>query len=359
VKGVAETRLSWGGVAAPLIAVGACVGVGLLVLALLGHSPGEVMGIVWGKVIFHDRAERRAAAWSAVLYHTTPILLTGLAVTVAFRASVWNIGGEGQFLAGALAANAIGAHLALHSAAGIPMMLLVAGAAGAGLAAVASLLEWWRRVPVVLSTLLLNAVMVQVLTYLVAGPLGDPGRAVTRPLLGAYRLPGLVTPPGLLIALSAAGMVAFVLRQTTFGFRLRMVGENPTAARFAGVHVPLTALATLSLSGALAGLAGGVELAGVRGELAFSDANLGFGFTGIAVALLARLSPLAVIPSALFFGVMRSGFTVLEAELGVPSVTGLALQGLIVMLMLVLTHPLVARRLGALVRRMTRRGVAV
>ena len=335
--GAAPLVRALAGLLAPVGAVVACIVVALAVLAFTGHSPIDVLQTVWSKVLLHPVPHRRAAAWAAVLGHATPILLTGLAVTVAFRASVWNIGAEGQFLAGALAANALGAHVALHGSVGIPLLLLTSAAAGAALAAVASLLDWWRRVPVVLSTLLLNAVMVQVLTYLVAGPLGDSARAVTRPLLPPYRFPTLTVPPGLLIALAATAAIAFVLRQTTFGFRLRMVGENPTAARFAGVNVPLTALLTFALSGALAGLAGGVELAAVRHELAFSDANLGFGFTGIAVALLARLSPPAVIPSALFFGFLRSAFSVLEAELGIPSVTGLGLQGLIIILMLVFT----------------------
>jgi simple sugar transport system permease protein len=203
-------------------------------------------------------------------------------------------------------------------------------------------------VPVVLSTLLLNFIVIELLRYLIVGPMRDPGAIVrTRELLAGAQLPlvgEMRLQPGFLLALAGAALVWFVLRQTTFGFRLRVVGENPIAAKFSGMSVPKISLATLALSGALAGLAGGLEISGVRHELVFSDADSGYGFTGIAVALLGRLNPVGVIAAALFFGLLRACFFVLEIEAQVPSVMGLALQGLVIILMLVLTQPTAFRK---------------
>jgi simple sugar transport system permease protein len=221
--------------------------------------------------------------------------------------------------------------------------LVSAVVAGAAIAMIASILDWWRKVPVVLSTLLLNFIVIELLRYLIVGPMRDPGAIVrTRELLPSAQLPvigEMRLQPGFFFALAAAALVWWILRQTTFGFRLRVVGENPVAARFSGISVARVSLATLALSGALAGLAGGLEVAGVRHELVFSDADSGYGFTGIAVALLGRLNPIGVIAAALFFGLLRACFFALEIEARVPSVTGLALQGLVIILMLVLTQP--------------------
>lgn len=337
---------------APLLPISAsllCVILGLLTLALLGYPPGEVLHTVRTKVLFRADPALRLVAYGEILRQMVPILLTGLAVTVAFRASVWNIGGEGQFLLGAIVANILGATLPLPAAAAIPLLLLTSALAGALLAGLASVLEITRKVPVVLSTLLLNALMVGVLRYVILGPLGDPQTRITRPLLDAYtlpELPALRLHIGLFIALAAAALVGLLLRFTTFGFRLRMVGENPTAARFAGVNVPLTSLATLTLSGALAGLAGAIHVAGVRHELSFDDGALGFGFTGIAVALLGRLSAIGAVAAALFFALLQVALSALERDLGVPAAMSWALQGAIVVVMLVLTQPGIAERLG-------------
>jgi simple sugar transport system permease protein len=325
------------------MAVLICVIVGVAALAALGYPPSQVLGAVWGKILWHRDPALRLIAWANVLQYATPILLTGLAVTVAFRASVWNIGAQGQYLAGAIAGNIVGAFVAAPGLVAIPLLLIAAVVAGAAIAMIAAILDWWRKVPVVLSTLLLNFIVIELLRYLIVGPMRDPGAIVrTRELLPDAQLPligEMRLQPGFFFALAAAALVWFILRKTTFGFRLRVVGENPVAARFAGMSVPKISLATLALSGALAAMAGGLEISGVRHELVFSDADSGYGFTGIAVALLGRLNPMGVIAAALFFGLLRACFFALEIEARVPSVTGLALQGLVIILMLVLTQP--------------------
>ena len=338
----ARDAAGWLHMLAPILAAGACLLLGVAALAALGYPAADVLGTVWDKVLWRDDPHRRFAAWGNVLRDATPILLTGLAIVVAFRASVWNIGGQGQFLAGALAANAIGAYVAGPSLRATPLLLLAAMAAGGVIALIAATLDRYRRVPVVLSTLLLNAVMAETLRFLISGPMRAPGRpGVSLPIADSAKLPMIWQTNlhvGFLLAVAAAGVIWFILARTTFGFRLRAVGENPDASRAAGIPVARIAMASLALSGALAGLAGGIEVTGVRHELALSDASSAFGFTGIAVALLARLSAPGVVASAIFFGILRQCFFVLEAELGVSSVTGQALQGLIILLMLVLTH---------------------
>jgi ABC-type uncharacterized transport system permease subunit len=338
----------WRALLPPLVAVVICMVAGVGALAALGYPPGEVLGAVATKVLWHPNSSLRVVAWANILQYATPILLTGLAVTVAFRASVWNIGAQGQYLAGAIAANIVGAFLGAPAAVTIPILLIAGIGAGAMVAMIAAVLDWWRKVPVVLSTLLLNFIVIELLRYLIVGPLRDPGAIVrTRELLPGAQIPvigEMRLQPGFFAAILAAGVVWFVLRQTTFGFRLRVVGENPVAARFAGISVPRVSLATLAFSGALAGLAGALEISGVRHELVFSDADSGYGFTGIAVALLGRLNPLGVIAAALFFGLLRACFFALEIEARVPSVTGLALQGLVIVLMLVVTQAGLVRK---------------
>jgi simple sugar transport system permease protein len=327
----------------PLIASVLCVLVGLGTLAALGYPVADVLRTVWEKVLWPETAPRRLASWSYVLQYATPILLTGLAITVAFRAAVWNIGAQGQYLLGAIAATAVGVHVNTASSILIPLVMLAAVFGGAALAALAAVLHVWRRVPVVLGTLLLNFVVLELLRFLLQGPMREPGGQVkSAPLIDPARLPllpGTLLHSGFLVALLAAAVIAVVIRHTTFGFRLRVVGENPTAARFAGIHVSRVTLATMALSGGLAGLAGGIEVSGVTHELHLSANDTAFGFTGIAVALLGRLTATGVVAAAVFLGLLNAAFRVLQAEAGVPFVTGQALQGLIVILMLVLTHP--------------------
>ena len=340
----------------PLLAAMTCLLIGLGLLTVLGYPAGAVLRTAWEKVLWPGAFERRLLSWSYMLQYATPILLTGLAIAVAFRAAVWNIGAQGQYLLGAIAATAVGVHLAAPSPIVIPALLIAAMLGGALLAALAAVLNVRRRVPIVLSTLLLNFIVLELLRFLLEGPMRDPaGQVKSAPLLDPALLPllpGTRLHAGFLIALASAPVVAFVIRNTTFGFRLRAVGENPVAARFAGINVSRVGLATMSLSGALAGLAGGIEVAGVTHELHQSANDTAFGFTGIAVALLGRLTASGVVAAAIFFGVLNGAFRALQAEMGVPFVTAQALQGLIVILMLVLTHPRLVSRFTRNVRKL-------
>lgn len=346
--------------APPLIAVVICLGTSLLLLAALGYGTDKGQGfrpaaagmarVVWEKAVLPGNHYR---GWIKSLLAATPLLLTGLAATVAFRAGVLNIGGEGQYLAGAIAASAVGVFWPPSLPLVLPALMLGAAVAGALLAAVAAALERWRKVPVVLSTLLLNFVAMELLAVVLQGPLrGSEGQPASDQLPPAARLPQW-TPAGgrvglhlgCAIALVVAILIAFLLRRTVFGFRLRMVGENPVAARFAGVRVGAVSFASLALSGALAGLAGAFQISGVESyQLLQSMRSSGLGFAGIAVALLGRLTVSGVIAAALFFGLLNTAFGALELNADVPSVAGQATQGAILIAMLVLTSPIWKRR---------------
>ena len=353
-------------------AAGLCLLAALVLLALLAaHTHGETFAaalgdigrVVWDKALLPGRSldgRLNWHIWINSLVSATPILLTGLTVVVAFRASVLNIGGQGQFIAGAIAAAAVGIYCPGPAWLVLPLLMAAAMLGGAALAAIAAVLEGWRNVPVVLSTLLLNFVALEMLRYFLLGPLHEPGsQPQTREILEAARLPRLRLDGGLshlhagfFIALGAAAGVGLLLGRTTFGFRLRAVGENATAARFAAINVRGIALATLALSGALAGLAGGVELSGLPPhQLVLSSGSTPFGFTGIAVGLLGRLSPWGVILSAIFFGVLDSAFVALEREMGLPFVAAQAAQGAILICVLVATQPQWRGRLAAALAR--------
>lgn len=352
----------------PIAAVAICLSIILIILAGFGFGREEgesfprVLGnlsrVVWNRSLLPSPPSRRALrpgevrketyrSWIQTLLAATPILLTGLAAAVAFRASVLNIGAEGQYVTGAILATLIGLHLAAPRALLLPLVLLGGFAAGALFASVAALLAQWRKVPVVLSTLLLNFVAALLLKSLLQGPLHGAGAPLESDQLPvASRLPhlflhGQVTQLhiGLSIALAAAVLVSTMLRLTTFGFHLRATGANPIAARFAGMRVGFIAVASLCLSGGLAGLAGAIQIAGVPSYNLLPDtASSGFGFTGIAVALLGRLSPLGVVLAALFFGWLQTAFAALETELHVPFLTLQATQGAILIAMLIATN---------------------
>jgi simple sugar transport system permease protein len=276
------------------------------------------------------------AAWTATLRETAPLLITGLAVALAFRGGVWNIGAEGQLLAGALCATVV----ATRWCVGAPAWLLVpavalAGALGGALfGGVAGVLRATRGVSEVIATILLNFVASCLVALAIHGPLQEAARAYPKsdPFPAAAMLPALGrVHAGLLVGLLLAFALQALVFRTPFGFRLRAVGLAPVAARFAGISPERLALSTLALSGALAGLAGAFEVAGVTGQL-YEGLSAGTGYTAIAVALLARLQPLWVIPSALLFGALEAGAAAMQREAGVPAVLTQVVQGVVILL---------------------------
>ena len=255
----------------------------------------------------------------------TPLILTGLAAAVAFRARLWNIGGEGQFFMGALVTAWIGHSLALPGVLGIPVLMVAGMAAGAALLAGPAYLRLRFGVDEVVTTLLLNFIVILFVGLMIEGPLRDPlafGWPSSVPVDRDFRLPDLIPGTrlhtGLLFAIAAAGAVWLIFARTVFGFETRAAGLNPTAAAFAGVSLPRTLMGVALLSGALAGLAGSVEVLGVTAGVT-TTMSPGFGYAGIVVAMLAALHPAGVVASATFVATVFVGADAMSRATGVPS----------------------------------------
>ncbi len=255
---------------------------------------------------------------------TCPLLLTGLAVALAFRCGFWNIGAEGQLLVGALAATTVGG--AAHAAPfPLPVLAALAGAAAAGAlwAAIAALLRIARGVNEIVATIMLNFIAARVLGWAVHGPLMEAAARYPQsdPVPATALLPVIAgrVHAGVLLAVALAVVVWFLLFRTVIGFGWRAVGDNPRAARVAGLSPARALLTAVLASGALAGLAGGVEVLGVTGRL-FEQFSGGQGYTAIAVALLGRLHPGGVAVAALFFGALAAGSGAMQRVAGVSAV---------------------------------------
>lgn len=309
------------------LAIAAPIGAGIAALALaaipLAFAGAPILTSYW---LMFQGAFGSLFAFSETLTRTTPLILTGLAAAVAFRARLWNIGGEGQLYAGALAAVAVGAGaIDAPPFVMVPLVLIAGALAGALLMLGPALLKLRFGADEVVTTLLLNFVMLLVVQMMLEGALQDPmslGWPQSAPIIDAAALPPLIPRmrlhSGLLIGLVAAVAVAILLRRTVWGFEIRAVGENPAAARFAGIPVTATMVRVALLSGGLAGLAGVGEVAGLKGYLT-NDLSPGFGYAGIVVAMLAGLSPLGVVAAALFIASVFVGADSMSRGAGVAS----------------------------------------
>jgi simple sugar transport system permease protein len=263
------------------------------------------------------------------LVQTTPLLLTGLGVGLAFKGKLFNIGAEGQFLLGAVFTIWAGTQK-LPAPLLLPLALAAGALGGALWAGLAAALKLWRGVQEVLSTLLLNFVAIQLVAWMVRGPLQEAVKqypqsdklAISSRL--AFLWPGTQLHQGFLIALVLAVLIWAYLAKTASGFALRAVGAGAEAAEAAGISVAKTTWGTFLLSGALSGLAGAIQICGVTYFLA-DPYSKGYGYTAIAVALLANLSPLWTILTALFFGALTAGATEVQSA-GVSSVVIQVLQ---------------------------------
>jgi len=274
------------------------------------------------------------------LVRATPLILAGLAVAIAFRAGVLNIGAEGQLLAGAAASAAVGVKAGALGVVVIPLALVAGVAAGAVWAGIAAELKKRFHVLEIISTIMLNFIAIHLVSYLVRGPLQEPTRIYPQteslPLTAQLHLiaPGTRLHLGFLISIVIACALAWMIRNTAAGFRIRAVGYSRTAAASAGmIDVGRTSYRVFLLSGALAGLAGAVEVSGVTFAL-YENISPGYGYTAIAVALIARLNPIGVIVSGIFFGILETGASALQRDFGIPSSTALVTEALLILLVI-------------------------
>ncbi|MCO8146323.1 ABC transporter permease [Rhodovulum tesquicola] len=303
----------------PALALAGMVGVASVLAMLAGANPFAVLGL-----IVQGAAGSKFAALET-LNRATPLIFTGLAVAVAFRAKLWNIGAEAQLYAGALMTVLIGTQLGLPGTLALPLMAGAAILTGGLVLLGPVLLKVRLGVDEVVTTLLFNFIMLLFVSMLLEGPLKDPmgmGWPKSEALPRDARLPrivdGLRLHWGFGLALISAVLVWVIQVRTTLGYEIRAVGQNPQAARFAGIPVGRVMVKTALLSGGLAAMAGFSEVAGLKGSLTL-DLSPGFGYTGIVVAMLALLHPLGVVVSAIFVAGVFVGANSMSRAAEVPT----------------------------------------
>lgn len=328
-------RLAWA-----VAAIGLGIGVLALGLEAAGYDAAAALNALWSGAF---------GSWyaftSTALVRAVPLILVGLAITVAFRAGALNIGAEGQFYAGAIAATWVALHVADRPAPIATAAVLVAAAlAGAAWVALPVWLKLRFGVIEVISTLLLTFVAQQLVSLMVLGPLQEHTRIYPQSDLIPESarlafLAGSRLHAGFLVALILAAALWLLFARTLWGFRLRAVGVGPRAAEISGrVDSQRVGAVALFISGAIAGLAGGVEVSGVSYAL-FPNLSPGYGFTGIAVALLAGLHPAGVVLSGILFGALEAGAGAMQREAGVPAVAVYVVEAVVIVVALLATAP--------------------
>jgi simple sugar transport system permease protein len=323
----------------PVFATLAALAVGALMLLALGANPIKA----YGALIEGAFGSGNALAETAV--KAVPLLLVGLGICISFRANVINIGGEGQMIIGAILGTLVG--LVLTGWPGwlvIPLALLAGFVGGAIWGAIPGALKAYFSVNEILSTVMMNAIAVQIMNFLLRDWMIDPAQAEldsqipqTAALDAAFRLPRLVPTRlhlGAAIAIALAILVYILLWRTTLGYRIRAVGQNPDASRYGGIRVRRQVVIALLLSGAFAGLAGVTQVYGLNYRMITDGSATGFtgsaGFNGIVAALFGQLHPIGTIPASFFFGALLVGANSLQRAMQVPSAFILALNGLVV-----------------------------
>jgi simple sugar transport system permease protein len=306
--------------AAPLGAVAAALLLATIPLAAAGAP------IVRAFALMAAGAAGSMFALTETLTRATPLIFTGLAAAIAFRARLYNVGGEGQLYAGALAAVAVGSGAVdAPPALLVPLILVAAALAGSALMLGPTLLKVRLGVDEVVTTLLLNFVVLLFVQMMLEGPFKDPmggGWPQSEPILDAGMLPPLVERmrlhAGFPIGIALCVVLHVLVARTVAGLKIRAVGDNLTAARYAGMSVTGVMVGVGLLSGALAGLAGASEVAGLKGYLT-ADLSRGFGYAGIVVAMIAGLQPLWVLPAAVFVAGVFVGADTMSRTLNVSN----------------------------------------
>ncbi len=310
----------WRGAIVALIALGVTLALAVISLWIGGFDASDAFG-----ALFRGSLGSPDVFFSVTLVRSVPLMLTGLAVALAFRAGVWNIGAEGQLYAGAVAATFIGLRFAaLPAVLLIPGLVLGSAIAGMLWSAVPALMKRRLGVGEVITTILMNFVAIEMVSWLLHGPMMESrgvfpqsdrlGPSTALPIL----IPGTRLHLGFAFAVVLAIVLWLIMRHTRVGFSVRAVGASPGAARAAGrLSVGGLTLGAFLVSGAIAGTAGGIQVAGVTRAL-YDNLSAEWGYTAIAVALLAGLHPLGVIGTAILFGALEGGAAAMQRSVGVP-----------------------------------------
>ena len=344
-------RQLWSLAALPLISIGLALLVGAVVILVSQLVlPGRQFDLFLPLTAYAALVQGAIGSFNGIvdtLVSTTPLVLGGLSVAFAFKAGLFNIGAQGQFLLGALGAVAMGVAVAASpSWMAIPLALAAGMLAGALWGFIPGLLKAVSGAHEVVVTIMLNYVAIAVIAAVVGGPLRQQGRpeAIT-PDVGNAALPLIIGNnghAGIALAVIAVGVIGWLLFRTTLGFEIRTVGANPDAARYAGMRPRFLTILTMSLAGALAGLAGAVVVLGVT-HLMTPSFGTTVGFDSIAVALLGRTNPVGVVMAALLFGALRAGAPLMQIKAGIPAELIDVLQAMI--LLFLVANPVLKRAL--------------
>ena len=321
--------------ASPVLALVLTVALALLLFVLLDKNPWQ------GLQVFFWEPIRSGYAWGELLLKATPLLLIGLGLSLCFRSNVWNIGAEGQFILGAVAAGAVALLADADSSRWMVVPVLLAGMAGG--MAWGGVVAWLRdrfHANEILVSLMLVYVAEQFLGYMVSGPLKDPqgyGFPLSKMFEAATAVPRLFAGSrvnvGLLLALLAALLLWLFLFRTRSGFAQQVGGQAPAAARYAGFSSRRALWLAMLVSGGAAGLAGALDVAGPVGQLTLA-LPAGYGFAAIIVAFVGRLHPVGVVFSSLLMSMLYIGGELAQSRLGLPKTISLVFQGLLLFTLL-------------------------
>jgi simple sugar transport system permease protein len=315
----------------PLVAIASALIVGAVLILLAKANPIEAYSILFKESLADYYG------FANTIAKTAPLLLASLGVLVPLKAGLFNIGAEGQIYLGGLGSALVGLYLqGLPAVIHVPLALLGGFLLGAIWGLIPGYLKAVRGVNEVITTLLLNYVALNFVGYLVSNPMKAPGApSAFSPLIAeSARLP-IILPQtqahaGIFIGLLATGLLWVLLTRSPLGYQIEAVGQNPTAARYAGMSVERTIIAVMALAGGLAGLAGAGEVMGLKYRL-FDRFSPGYGFDAIAIALLSRGNLAGIVLTSLFFGILRSGANVMQRSANVPVTVVFAIQGLTVL----------------------------
>ncbi|WP_246188762.1 ABC transporter permease [Nitratireductor arenosus] len=318
-------------IALPVAAVLVALICGGILLSLNGFNGWDVFSVMIVGVLQDTRSI------AEILLKSIPLILIGVGLCVAFRCSIWNIGAEGQLYAGAVAATIVGvAFEGLTPWIYVPLVMVAGALAGAAWAGIAGLLKVYFRASEIVTTIMLNYIALIGTSYLVTGPLRDAASAYPQSarLLKEAWMPRILPPTrlhiGILVAVALAIAFYVFLFRSSAGYAVRVVGINANAARYAGINVGRNIMIAICISGGMAGLAGAFEVAGVTRRL-YQNISPGYGFEGIAVALLANNNPIGAIFSGGLFAILRSGSELMQITAQVPQVLVSVIQGMVIL----------------------------
>lgn len=310
----------------PIISVLLALVVGGIVIACLGKNP------IQGYALLFSGSLGTPQKFASSLVSACPLIFTALAAAFAYRCGVFNLGGEGQFIMGAVSAIVFLLVTGIEGILGTVLAILVGTVVGALWAALPGIMKITRGLNEMITSIMLNYVATLFMGFIYTNAFRDGGNPQTPSVADSVmlaKIPGFRIHTGVILAIVLGLVVAYVISKTSFGFKIRAVGLNPLASKVNGFNVKLLVMAAFVISGAIAGMGGAVELLGKQYRL-MSGFGSGFGFDGVAIALIAQLNPLASLVVAIFFGALTTGASSMQVGIMVPTAIVEIIRALII-----------------------------